>query len=179
MAFQLFLLGGGRVDRLGKQAVIAEPFLLPVNRFDKQVGVAKDERGVDVGAGGVVPVLGVDGLGLPMVILTTFLGFVSVFVSWKINLRVKEYFICEYRGKLPVKYKGNIDMYYVNGLRPELAVDLKGIPNKRFYMQLQLLRLGDLEEKVFSDILEKLPESLHFHRLEYASKVYNQSFLFN
>jgi NADH-quinone oxidoreductase subunit M len=28
-----------------------------------------------------------------MVILTTFLGFVSVFVSWKINLRVREYFI--------------------------------------------------------------------------------------
>ncbi len=37
--------------------------------------------------------LGVDGLSLPMVILTTFLGFVSVFVSWKINIRVKEYFI--------------------------------------------------------------------------------------
>ena len=37
--------------------------------------------------------LGVDGLALPMVILTTFLGFVSVFVSWKINLRVREYFI--------------------------------------------------------------------------------------
>jgi NADH-quinone oxidoreductase subunit M len=37
--------------------------------------------------------LGVDGLSLPMVLLTTFLGFVSVFVSWKINIRVKEYFI--------------------------------------------------------------------------------------
>jgi class 3 adenylate cyclase len=90
---------------------------------------------------------------------------------------VKDYFLCEYRGKLPVKYKGNIDMYYVNGLRPELAVDLKGIPNKRFYMQLQLMRLGDLEEKVFEDILEKHPESLHFHRPEYVKKVYKQSFL--
>ena len=29
---------------------------------------------------------------------------------------VKDYFICEYRGKLPVKYKGNIDMYFVTGL---------------------------------------------------------------
>jgi len=90
---------------------------------------------------------------------------------------VKDYFLCEYRGKLPVKYKGNIDMYFVNGLRPELAVDLKGIPNKRFYMQLQLLRLGDLEEKVFNDILNKLPESFYFHRPEYARKVYNQSYL--
>jgi class 3 adenylate cyclase len=90
---------------------------------------------------------------------------------------VKDYFICEYRGKLPVKYKGNIDMYFVNGLRPELAVDLKGIPNKRFYIKLQLLRLGDLEERVFENILSNLPENLHFHREEYARKIYDQSFL--
>jgi adenylate cyclase len=90
---------------------------------------------------------------------------------------VKEYFLCEYRGKLPVKYKGNIEMYYVIGLRPELSVDLKGIPNKRFFLKLQLLRLGDLEVKIFDDILTKLPESLHFHSLNYARKVYNQSML--
>jgi adenylate cyclase len=90
---------------------------------------------------------------------------------------VKEYFICEYRGKLPVKYKGNIDMYFVNGLRPELAIDLKGIPNKRFFTKLQLLRLGDLEEKIFGEVLKQLPDHLHFHTIEYAEKVYNQSFL--
>ena len=104
-------------------------------------------------------------------------------IAGKVNISgitygmVKDYFICEYRGKLPVKYKGNIDMYFVNGLRPELSVDLKGIPNKRFFTKLQLLRLGDLEEKVFEDILTDLPRSLHFHRLEYARKIYNQSFL--
>jgi class 3 adenylate cyclase len=90
---------------------------------------------------------------------------------------VKEYFLCEYRGKLPVKYKGNIDMYYVNGLRPELSVDLKEIPNKRFYLKLQLLRLGDLEEVVFKDILSRLSESIYFHNVEHARKVYNQAFL--
>lgn len=37
--------------------------------------------------------LGVDGLSLPMLILTTFLGLVAVFVSWKIDLRTREYFI--------------------------------------------------------------------------------------
>jgi len=90
---------------------------------------------------------------------------------------VKEYFLCEYRGKLPVKYKGNIDMYFVNGLRPELSVDLKQIPNKRFFIKLQLLRLGDLEDKVFDNLLHELPDSLHFHTIEHARKVYNQSFL--
>lgn len=90
---------------------------------------------------------------------------------------VKDYFICEYRGKLPVKYKGNIDMYFVSGLRPELAVDLKGIPNKRFYNKLQILRLNDLEEMVFGDLLSALPAYLHFHDLVHARKVYSQSFL--
>jgi NADH-quinone oxidoreductase subunit M len=37
--------------------------------------------------------LGVDGLSLPMVILMTFLGFLAVLVSWKIDLRPREYFI--------------------------------------------------------------------------------------
>jgi len=36
--------------------------------------------------------LGVDGINLPMVIMTTFLGFIAVLVSWKIDIRPKEYF---------------------------------------------------------------------------------------
>jgi len=36
--------------------------------------------------------LGVDGLSLPLVILMTFLGFLVVLVSWKIDLRPREYF---------------------------------------------------------------------------------------
>ncbi len=90
---------------------------------------------------------------------------------------VKEYFICEYRGRLPVKYKGNIDMYFVRGLRPELSVDLKAIPNKRFFTKLQLLRLADVEEKVFGEILEDLSAPLHFHSQEHARKVYDQAFM--
>jgi NADH-quinone oxidoreductase subunit M len=36
--------------------------------------------------------LGVDGLSLPLVLLTTLIGFLVVLISWKINLRVREYF---------------------------------------------------------------------------------------
>ncbi len=36
--------------------------------------------------------VGVDGLSLPLVILMTFLGFLVVLISWKINLRPREYF---------------------------------------------------------------------------------------
>ncbi len=36
--------------------------------------------------------LGVDGLSLPLVVLTAFLGFLVVLISWKEHLRVREYF---------------------------------------------------------------------------------------
>jgi NADH-quinone oxidoreductase subunit M len=36
--------------------------------------------------------LGADGLSLPLIVLTTFLGFVCVLLSWKEHLRVREYF---------------------------------------------------------------------------------------
>ena len=36
--------------------------------------------------------IGVDGLSLPMVLLTTFIGFLAVLISWKVDLRIKEYF---------------------------------------------------------------------------------------
>jgi len=36
--------------------------------------------------------MGVDGLSLPLVLLTTFIGFLAVLISWKVDLRIKEYF---------------------------------------------------------------------------------------
>jgi len=36
--------------------------------------------------------LGVDGLSMPLVLLTAFLGFLSVLISWKIHERPREYF---------------------------------------------------------------------------------------
>lgn len=61
--------------------------------FDRSSGLQFVEEHLWIESLGAKYYLGVDGLSLPMVILTTFLGFVSVFVSWKINLRVKEYFV--------------------------------------------------------------------------------------
>ncbi|MCL2140866.1 MAG: NADH-quinone oxidoreductase subunit M [Dehalococcoidia bacterium] len=37
--------------------------------------------------------LGVDGISMPLVVLTALLGFVSVLVSWKLETRVREFFI--------------------------------------------------------------------------------------
>lgn len=46
---------------------------------------------------------------------------------------VKDFFICEYRGKIMAKNKGAIDMYFVNAIKPELSLDGKGLePNEVF-----------------------------------------------
>ncbi len=88
---------------------------------------------------------------------------------------VKDYFICDYRGKLPVKYKGNIDMYFVKGLRPELSVNLIGLPNRKFFLKLQTLRLADLEEIVFQKLETELHKNLIFHTAEYSRHLYEYS----
>jgi class 3 adenylate cyclase len=87
---------------------------------------------------------------------------------------VKDFFICENRGKMPVKYKGDIDMYFVKGIRPELSVDLKVIPNKKFFLQLQTLRLHDLEEFIIEKLNNELPKNLYFHNAEFTKDIYTQ-----
>lgn len=91
---------------------------------------------------------------------------------------VKDFFICEYRGKMPVKYKGEIDMYFVKGIRPELAEDMRQIPNKKFFIMLQLVRLQDLEEEVFYKLEKELPGDLYFHNSTRVRDVYNLVDLF-
>lgn len=61
--------------------------------FDRAGGIQFTEQLDWISSIGAQYYLGVDGLSLPLVVLTTFLGFVSVFVSWKIGLRVREYYV--------------------------------------------------------------------------------------
>ena len=39
-------------------------------------------------------------------------------ISGATHEQVKAFFACEYRGKIPAKHKGEIDMYFVNGMKP-------------------------------------------------------------
>ena len=46
---------------------------------------------------------------------------------------IKDFFECEYRGKIAVKNKGNIDMYFVNRIKKHLSLDPLGLlPNDEF-----------------------------------------------
>lgn len=65
-------------------------------RFDRSPGVVWqmqfEEKIVWISALNVYYHLGVDGISLPMVILMTLLGVLAVLVSWRIDLRPREYF---------------------------------------------------------------------------------------
>ena len=53
---------------------------------------------------------------------------------------VKEWFDCTYRGKIYAKHKGEIDMYFINGLKPEYSVDGDSrMPNEAFAQVLSQL----------------------------------------
>ncbi len=88
---------------------------------------------------------------------------------------IKDFFRCQYRGKMPVKYKGEIDMYFVEGFNPQFASDLKGLhPNDKFFIQLQLLRVNDVEEFVLTKLEEGLPDNLYYHNVKHTIDVVTQ-----
>lgn len=85
---------------------------------------------------------------------------------------VKEFFACEYRGKMPVKYKGELEMYFVNGIIPELA-DQAGAPNKQFILKMQRIKLIDIEEAVIKIFDEEAPPNLYFHNSSLVKSISN------
>jgi class 3 adenylate cyclase len=75
---------------------------------------------------------------------------------------VKEFFTCEYRGKMPVKYKGELEMYFVDGIIPDLS-DEKGAPNRKFIVKMQMIKLQDIEEMIIKMFDDEAPPNLYFH----------------
>ena len=85
---------------------------------------------------------------------------------------VKEFFVCEYYGKMPIKYHGDIDMYLVKGLKPELSEDGKGIqPNKLFKTRFALLQFNDIQEIILDRLEKELPSYLYYHNVKHTVDV--------
>jgi len=86
---------------------------------------------------------------------------------------VKEFFACEFRGKMPVKYKGELEMYFVNGIVPELC-DESGTPNKKFVIKMQIIKLQDVEEMITKLFDDEAPPNLYFHNSSMMKNISNQ-----
>ncbi len=87
---------------------------------------------------------------------------------------VKDFFICEHRGRMPVKYKGEIDMYFVNGIVPELR-DKDGSPNNKFILKMQHIKLQDIEEIVIKMFDDEASPDLYFHNSSLVRNVCSQA----
>lgn len=88
---------------------------------------------------------------------------------------IKEFFVCDYYGKLPIKYTGNIEVYYVKGIHPELSVENKGLTiNSSFDTRFKLIQFGDLQELVLDKLEKELPEYLHYHNVKHTIDVVTQ-----
>jgi len=70
----------------------------------------------------------------------------KVNVSEDTYQRIKDLFVCEPRGKVSVKHKGEVEMFFVEKIKPELSERGEGlIPNSAFhqvYEELQGLLPG-------------------------------------
>ncbi len=88
---------------------------------------------------------------------------------------IKDFFECDYRGKMPIKYKGETDMYFVKRIKPELASDTEGVfPNQLFNVKLQHIRFGDIEEFILDKLDNELMDGLFYHNKAHTKDVITQ-----
>ena len=85
---------------------------------------------------------------------------------------VKEFFTCEYYGKLPVKYKGDLDIYEVTGLRPEFSLNGLGKEaNDLFRIKFGLIQFTDIQEIILDKLEKELPGFLYYHNVKHTVDV--------
>ena len=85
---------------------------------------------------------------------------------------VKEFFDCEYFGKLPVKYKDDLQMYIVKGLKPEYSFNEEGvIPNEAFRIKFGLIQFTDIQEIILDKLEMDLPGHLFYHNVKHTVDV--------
>ena len=96
----------------------------------------------------------------------------SILLSVMTYELVKEFFDCEYFGKLPVKYKDDLQMYMVKGLKPEFSVDGLGVlPNEAFRIKFGLIQFTDIQEIILDKLERELPKYLFYHNVKHTVDV--------
>ena len=86
---------------------------------------------------------------------------------------IKRFFDCEYQGQLS---NTNDASYYVKGIKPEFSeknADGQTVPNRAFFVQMQLLRFIDLESYVKSMMIDTT-QKLYFHNFKHVRDVCEQ-----
>jgi adenylate cyclase len=85
---------------------------------------------------------------------------------------VKEFFDCEYFGKLPVKYKDDLQLYKVKGLKSEFSAKSDGVtPNNSFRIKFGLIQFTDIQEIILDKLEMDLPGHLFYHNVKHTVDV--------
>ncbi|PWD99471.1 adenylate/guanylate cyclase domain-containing protein [Marinilabilia rubra] len=93
-------------------------------------------------------------------------------ITWQL---VNEFFQGEHRGKMPIKYKGETDMYFIRGIIPELSINGEGKePNELFRIKLQHIRFVDMEEAILNRLESELSDDLTYHNMKHTVDVVTQ-----
>ncbi|MEN8122583.1 MAG: adenylate/guanylate cyclase domain-containing protein [Bacteroidota bacterium] len=90
---------------------------------------------------------------------------------------VKPYFDCEYHGKIPVKYQGDMEMYFLKRIKKKYSEDRKlgTKPNEIFRVKYLIRQFTDLQEMVLDKLERELPEYLFYHNYKHTIDVVNQA----
>ena len=84
----------------------------------------------------------------------------------------KEFFQCEYFGKMPVKYKADLEIYKVKALKPEFSLNDEGTkPNESFGIKFKLIQFNDIQEIILDKLEKELPAYLYYHNVKHTVDV--------
>jgi class 3 adenylate cyclase len=96
----------------------------------------------------------------------------EIFISEMTYELIKDFFVCEFRAKMPIKYKGDVSVFAVKGYRPELSIEGKGLrPNEIFRTRFLLIKFEDLNDYVLDRLERELPKHLYYHNLKHTIDV--------
>lgn len=96
----------------------------------------------------------------------------SIIVTGMTSELIKEFFEIRQLGSLPVKYKGSLYIYGVDGLLPDL-MDLSSslLPNHNFRVKYLTLKFMDIQEELLDYLEQKLPRNLYYHNIKHTIDV--------
>jgi adenylate cyclase len=90
---------------------------------------------------------------------------------------VKQYFDCDYHGKMPVKYMGDLEMYFLRRIKKKYSADRdKGVRSNEIFRVKYLIRqFTDLQEIMLDKLERELPKYLFYHNYKHTIDVVNQA----
>ncbi|MFT3740065.1 MAG: adenylate/guanylate cyclase domain-containing protein [Breznakibacter sp.] len=89
---------------------------------------------------------------------------------------VKEFFEFSPLGQLPVKYKGQMEMFLFKGILPELADKTDPtLPNRAFKTKYGHIQFMDIQEIMLDRLEQLLPDNLYYHSVKHTIDVVTEA----